>query len=75
MNKSAQIEVLNSIDKTSYCAVVKEKHGSKRQNTATSLFEKTGGQHHLLLDHERAEKAKKDEMTKRREEKKNEQEE
>ncbi len=60
VNESAQFEVLNSIDKTSYCAVVKEKHGSKWQNTATSLFEKTGGQHHLLLNHERAEKAKKD---------------
>jgi hypothetical protein len=53
--------------------VVKEKLGSKQQNTATSLFEKTGGQHQLLLDHERAKKAKK--MKRQREEKKNEQEE
>ena len=75
MNEAARNEVLLSIDKTVYQRVAKEKHGSKKKNTAASLFEKTGGQHHLLLDHERVEKEKKDEIAKEQEERKNEKEE
>ena len=68
VNKVARNEVLASVDKSAYKAVVKEKGSGKKKNTATSLFEKTGGQHQLLLDHERKEMEKKEDIEKEQEE-------
>jgi len=75
-NEFARKEVLASMDKTVLRTVgIKEKHSSVRQNSATMIFEKTGGRHELLLDHEREETAKKEEQVREREERKKTQEE
>ena len=70
-NEFAHKEVLGSMDKTVLRVVgIKEKRSSVRQNTATMIFEKTGGRHELLLVHEREETAKKEELAREQEERK-----
>lgn len=70
VNEAACFEVVHSVDRTLYQKVIREKKEGKKKNTATALFEKTGGQQHLLLEHERAEREKKEELKKDQEESK-----